>query len=223
MSDEAAHRLRSARLDAGFRTAAEAALALGLAVTTYINHENGTRGFSRHAPVYAQHFGVDLEWLMTGRAGTAAGDETRATAAFLSAASADISSDLPILGTAAASIVGAVTLGRTVGYERRPPALRNVPDAYALYVAGDSMIPRYFPGDIVYVNPHRPCRQGDDVVIQTRIKPGDDISGYVKCFISRSSRGVVARQYNPETQIEYSRNTVVAVHRILTAHELMQS
>jgi len=173
--------------------------------------------------VYAQHFGVDLEWLMTGRAGTAAGDETRATAAFLSAASADISSDLPILGTAAASIVGAVTLGRTVGYERRPPALRNVPDAYALYVAGDSMIPRYFPGDVVYVNPHRPCRQGDDVVIQTRIKPGDDISGYVKCFISRSSRGVVARQYNPETQIEYSRNTVVAVHRILTAHELMQS
>lgn len=84
------------------------------------------------------------------------------------------------------------------------------------------MEPRYRSGDVVYVNPHRPCRQGDDVVIQTRIRPGDDITGYVKTLVSRSPREVVVRQYNPPSAIEYRAPTVIAVHRVLSAHELMQ-
>lgn len=224
MDLESSARLRSARKKAGFRTAKEAAEALGFPVTTYACFENGQTGFTRHATRISRHFGVSIDWLLGGKEESSVSVSTVNSKPLLSVAAkeAEITSDLPILGTAAASIVGAVTLGQAIGFLRRPPALLSTPDAYALYVAGDSMEPRYRSGDIVYVNPHRPCRQGDDVVIQTRIKAGDDITGYVKTLVSRSPREVVARQYNPLTTIEYRAPTVVAVHRVLTAHELVQ-
>ncbi len=219
-------RLKFAREQAGFRFAADAAQAMGVSYSTYSSHENGEKGLSRAGPRYAKFFRVSLEWLLMGE-GEMQPEQRPVNANSLIAApppagATDSPQDLPILGTAAAAIIGAVTLGQAIGYLRRPPGLLSTPDAYALYVAGDSMEPRYRSGDVVYVNPHRPCRQGDDVVIQTRIRPGDDIAGYVKTLVSRSPREVVARQYNPPSTIEYRAPTVIAVHRVLSAHELMQ-
>ena len=37
-----------------------------------------------------------------------------------------------------------------------PPQLENVPGAQALYVRGRSMEPRYYPGELVYINPTSP-------------------------------------------------------------------
>lgn len=52
-------RLQAARLSAGYKTAAQAADALGVAVSTYIQHENGTRGVTfATAKKYADCFGV---------------------------------------------------------------------------------------------------------------------------------------------------------------------
>lgn len=218
-------RLKESREKAGFSTAAEAARALGLPEPTYASYENNYRGFARHAPMLARRFGVSIDWLLNG-GGDMRGADRPVNAVQLAAPApgvvVDYPQDLPVLGTAAAAIIGAVTLGQPIGFMRRPPALLSTPDAYALYVAGDSMEPRYHSGDVVYVNPHRPCRQGDDVVIQTRLRAGDDITGYVKTLVSRSAREVVARQYNPASVIEYRAPTVVAVHRVLTTHELMQ-
>ena len=221
---ESHDRLKRAREQAGFLTAAEAARAIGLPVPTYASYENNHRGFARHAPMRARRFGVTIDWLLNGEGEMRVGRIAPAIQTPLGSAhtDADTSQDLPILGTAAASIIGAVTLSQPIGYLRRPPALLSTPDAYALYVAGDSMEPRYRSGDVVYVNPHRPCRQGDDVVIQTRLRAGDDITGYVKTLVSRSPREVVARQYNPASTIEYRATTVIAVHRVLSAHELVQ-
>ncbi len=224
MDLESSARLREARKKAGFRTAKEAAEALGFPATTYACFENGQTGFTRHATRMSRHFGVSVDWLLGGTKETSVSVPPPDAKSGLSVAAkeADIPIDLPILGTAAAAIIGAVTLGQAIGFLRRPPALLSTPDAYALYVAGDSMEPRYRSGDVVYVNPHRPCRQGDDVVIQTRLRAGDDITGYVKTLVSRSPREVVVRQYNPASTIEYRAPTVIAVHRVLSAHELMQ-
>jgi DNA-binding XRE family transcriptional regulator len=60
-------RLARARLLAGYETATEAADAIGVNRPTYIHHENGTRGFQKHADRYAKFFRVSLEWLVTGR------------------------------------------------------------------------------------------------------------------------------------------------------------
>lgn len=59
-------RLVWARARAGYASAADAARALGIPEPTYQGHENGTRGFTKSAPVYARKFRVPLNWLLTG-------------------------------------------------------------------------------------------------------------------------------------------------------------
>lgn len=49
-----------------FDTAAEAARAMGVAEPTYAGHENGSRGIERAYRRYAQFFGVNPTWLLTG-------------------------------------------------------------------------------------------------------------------------------------------------------------
>lgn len=64
---EAHDRLKQARLDAGFRTATEAARILRVKVPTYLGHENGSRKFDTgYAKLYARHFKVSSGWLLTG-------------------------------------------------------------------------------------------------------------------------------------------------------------
>src|SRR5258705_10900550 len=62
--DGRAQRLRQARLDRGFDTAAAAADTFGWSRNTYASNENGNAPFSyRRAKEYAQTFGVSPEWL----------------------------------------------------------------------------------------------------------------------------------------------------------------
>lgn len=66
MSDPA-ERLRIARLRAGYETAKEAAEALGFPVSTYLGHENGSRGYpAKKAEIYARKFKVREQWLLYG-------------------------------------------------------------------------------------------------------------------------------------------------------------
>lgn len=58
MSDPA-ERLRIARLRAGFETGKDAAEARGVPVSTYLCHENGSRGYpAKRAETYARKFKV---------------------------------------------------------------------------------------------------------------------------------------------------------------------
>lgn len=62
-----AERLRIARLRAGFETGKEAALAMGFPVSTYLAHENGSRGYpAGKAATYARKFKVPEVWLLYG-------------------------------------------------------------------------------------------------------------------------------------------------------------
>ena len=61
-------RLQLAREHAGYKSARQAALAMGWMYPTYASHENGTRDFpQRVAERYARAFNVSPEFLMFGR------------------------------------------------------------------------------------------------------------------------------------------------------------
>ena len=65
--DTQGKRLRWARTKAGYKTASQAARALGIKVPTYSSHENTSRGLRRDAALhYARRFKVNFEWLVTG-------------------------------------------------------------------------------------------------------------------------------------------------------------
>jgi hypothetical protein len=62
-----AERLRIARLRAGYQTGKQAAEALGFPVSTYLSHENGSRGISaKRAVTYARKYKVREQWLLYG-------------------------------------------------------------------------------------------------------------------------------------------------------------
>lgn len=62
-----ADRLKAARLEAGYSTAAEAARAIGIKEPTYSGHENGTTKLTRQAERYARFYRLSLDYLLEGK------------------------------------------------------------------------------------------------------------------------------------------------------------
>lgn len=64
---EIAARLRRARVAADYPTASAAVAAMGVGYSTYVSHENGTRGlYAVTAVLYSRFFSVSLDWLLAG-------------------------------------------------------------------------------------------------------------------------------------------------------------
>jgi phage repressor protein C with HTH and peptisase S24 domain len=65
-------------------------------------------------------------------------------------------------------------LGEVIDHLERPAAIAGDRDAYALTMIGDSMAPRFEPGERILVSPRAPVGIGDYVVVQLRGREGDD-------------------------------------------------
>jgi len=100
-----------------------------------------------------------------------------------------------------------------MSYLSRPYFLHGVASAYAVYCNGDNMEPRYRHGELLFVDPSRPPKRGDDVVIQ--VAAGDEISGFVKRFVGADDETTTVHQLNPDKDIEYPTANVRAVHLIV--------
>ena len=87
----------------------------------------------------------------------------------------------PVIGRASAGPSGHIAIGEPIGYEPTPPELANSPEGYLLYVAGDSMVPRFFPGERISVLPGRAAAKGMFVVVQF-MDDANDLVGMVKRF-----------------------------------------
>ncbi|HEV7251474.1 MAG TPA: S24 family peptidase [Shinella sp.] len=129
--------------------------------------------------------------------------------------------DVPVMGTAAGShLRGSFQLStEPVDYVRRPPALMNARDIYALYIEGVSMIPQYSPGDLVYLNPHKPPHFGDPVIVQCKNGDGTYETS-VGIYAKRTEKFIILDKHNPKAQVQILRDTIHAMHKILTLNEL---
>lgn len=127
--------------------------------------------------------------------------------------------DVPVFGRAQGGPDGKFEFnGEIMGYEMRPPSLLGVSDAYALYVDGDSMYPRFKPGETVWVNPSRPAARGDDVIVQLHANEEDGTPiGFIKEFVSRTPNHLVLCQHNPAREVRFALNEVKSVHTIVLA------
>lgn len=133
----------------------------------------------------------------------------------------EMPNDIPVHGTAAGShLRGAFQLeGSVVDYVRRPPALIGAKDAYALYIEGTSMEPRFNAGDLVFVHPHRPARPGDAVIVQVAVSQ-NQIEASIGYLRRRTAEHVVLGKLNPLAEVQLNRSQVTAIHRVLTINEL---
>jgi phage repressor protein C with HTH and peptisase S24 domain len=103
------------------------------------------------------------------------------------------------------------------GEVEAPPKLVGVPDAYAVYVIGDSMLERYQHGEVVYVHPYAPVKKDDYVVVQ--IQSDGQVHGWVKRFVSRDDKVLKVRQLNPKKILSFPANRVIHVHKIMMGGE----
>lgn len=129
---------------------------------------------------------------------------------------------LPIYGHAAGGMAddGRFILnGQMVAEVFCPPSLESVKGAYAVYVHGYSMSPRYEPGEILYVHPSLPVRRGDYVVIQLHGERGEPPLGFVKKFISRNADFLTLEQLNPPegeaNTIKLPSARVISIHKVV--------
>ena len=122
---------------------------------------------------------------------------------------------VPVVGRAAAmgEVGKLVMLNEVSDYVQRPPELEGVPDGYAVYVYGESMVPRYFPNEKVYVHPHRPVARGDFCVVQIG-NPNPECA-YIKRFVSMDESEIRLEQYNPPKEIAFPRDDVHSIGRIV--------
>jgi phage repressor protein C with HTH and peptisase S24 domain len=127
-------RLQAARENAGFENATDAARSFGWNENTYRSHENGERGLRPAiAARYADAFRTTAAWLLTGEGP----QETRNIV----------------------RLVGGIGTGAVIEseFEQEPPGGFDEieipypvpPEAVAFEIVGDSMWPRYDPGDVV--------------------------------------------------------------------------
>lgn len=133
--------------------------------------------------------------------------------------------NLPVYGTARGSLVDGVEgidvfSTMAVDYVRRPPALMNVPDAYAIFVNGDSMEPEHPHGALRMVHPHRPVSPGDSVIVQTKHWDHAPSQHYIKKYRRKSADRIVLEQLNPPARIEIPMKFVVAMHKVMDMNDL---
>lgn len=125
--------------------------------------------------------------------------------------------DVPVFGRARGGDDGRYIFnGEVIGWEVRPPQLEGVREAYATYIDGESMFPRYKPGETVWLNPHKPAARGDDVVVQMR--PADEHEppfGFIKEYVRKTPTKLVVAQYNPVCELEFDLKDVVSIHPIV--------
>lgn len=147
--------------------------------------------------------------------------------------------DLPILGTALGSDffnAGNDTAeieqtifepGEVIKYITRPAALVADPFAYAVYIQGDSMSPRYEPGEIAVATTRKPPQHGDDVIVQLLDDKGDGeedariISVLIKRLVRRSASWVELKQFNPACTFRVPTDRIKHIHRITHIGDLL--
>jgi phage repressor protein C with HTH and peptisase S24 domain len=123
--------------------------------------------------------------------------------------------DLPVMGTVEGGS-GNVYFneGEAKEYIIRPPALTGVSNAFALYVHGESMEPRYYAGEVLYVNPNRPLTKGCFVAVETT-----DKMSLIKQFVRRNDDLLVLTQFNPPKEIRIPVAQVKHIYRITGSGE----
>lgn len=232
---EAHERLRIAR-KRRFKTAREAASALGVPYGTYSGHESGSRGFSEDVERYARAFRVRAAWLAfdegamePGKADAAesGASEVGPRTELAATTPPGGSRDLPNLGTAVGggSSDGDFRLnGEVTELVARPPALVGRKKAFCVTMQNNSMHPVYKEGRRVYVDPDglRPVN-GDDVLIEMYPdEDGEPGASYVKTLVARGPKEIAVTQYNPPPDsLRFDATRVKQILRVIPYDELL--
>lgn len=113
-------------------------------------------------------------------------------------------------------------LAEVLDYLDRPPSLAGDPEAYCVEIVGESMAPRFEPGERAFVSPRAPARIGDDVVVQLINDSGGEDSDIarevtmvlIKRLVKRTAAFVELEQFNPPKTFKVPVERIRRIHRV---------
>lgn len=119
--------------------------------------------------------------------------------------------DIPVFGYAAAGGEDRVALANDAVLEhiKIPEGLAKG-EIMAIRVAGDSMEPRLFAGEVVIVGRNLGPARDRDCVVEFR-----DGTAVVKQYQGQREGFIFLRQFNPDKEVRYDATKVRAVHAVL--------
>lgn len=161
-----ARRLEQARRARGFKTAKDAAEYFGWNYETYAQHENGTRGLTRAVERYAKAYRVDASWILFG---TGQGP----------------SEGVPLKGYIGAGQV--VQPLDDIDDETVEAPADQKPGTVAAIVKGDSMLPAFREGWIVYWSRQLPPHEMINQLCVVQLENGEI---YIKVLRPGSQPGL---------------------------------
>jgi phage repressor protein C with HTH and peptisase S24 domain len=111
--------------------------------------------------------------------------------------------------------------GETIDNLPRPASIAHRDKVYAMYVEGESMWPKYEPGDPIYVDPSRAPRPGEYCVVEVLPEQeGGRGKGFIKRLVRRTPTKVIVEQFNPRKELEFEAKKV-RLHRVIPWPELL--
>ena len=106
--------------------------------------------------------------------------------------------------------------GATVDYHPRPPGLTRRPNVFVLRVSNSSMSPKFEDGDIEYIELRNPS-VGEYVVVELKPEAEDGAGrSYIKKLVKADARKIVVEQFNPPGFMEFGRQEILRLFRVIT-------
>jgi len=119
--------------------------------------------------------------------------------------------DLPVRGRAQGGEDGNISIEENpIDWTYRPADLQGVQGAFAVFVTGDSMEPKYKNQDLAYIHPKQRPRPGRYVLIET-VHSGS----FIKRFEGWRNNKLVVWQYNPEKNLYFERHEVRSLMTVI--------
>ena len=122
--------------------------------------------------------------------------------------------DMPVWAAVQGGEQGAMLITTApIDWIARPRQLEDV-DAFAVFLIGDSMSPRYDHGDQLYIHPHRPPKGGDDCLF---IQQVDETSflALAKTLLRPGTDKWRVKQFNPEREFDLDRRKWIKAWKIV--------
>ncbi len=122
--------------------------------------------------------------------------------------------------------------GQIANYVRRPPGITNMRGVFGVYVRGDSMIPKFEPGELIFATSAQQPAINDYVVVELHsLNSGSEFEdeahsparGIIKRLTKRSGSKMHFSQFNPAKELIFERSEIKALHRVLSNNDLFGS
>lgn len=99
---------------------------------------------------------------------------------------------------------------KIIDWVLRHPAQFGIKDAFACYMQGEDMVPRYFEGELVYIHPGRPAAPDKDCLIKL-------ISGkiLIRRLVARDEVSITVRQFRPEKESRIKNRDIAALYAVV--------